>query len=101
MIEDLAHIIDGNARNRHMAARNARLTPNALGDGAGLLKKRVQHRSRRRLFLRELIGPADLARDLAFADDQAVEAAGDAEKMPNGIGLPALVQATPNALDGR
>jgi len=92
MIENLANVIDGDARNRDMPARDACLSANAAGNTKCMLKQSVQHGPCRRLLLRRLVGVAHLLCDLSFADNQAVEAGNHPEKMPHGVRVPEVIK---------
>ena len=100
MVEDLADVIDGGAGDGDVAAGDAGLGADALGDAAGVGEEGVQHRPGGVVLLAQFVGLFDLPGDLAFADDEAVEAGGDAEQMAHGVGLPTDVEMGPDFFDG-
>ena len=76
----------------------AGLIANPFGDAMGELKKRVQNRAGRCLLPGRFVGPLDLARDLAFADDQAVQTGGHAKQVLDGGRIDAIVQMSAQLL---
>ena len=99
VVEDLLDVIDGGAGDGHMAMRDAGLGADAAGDLAGVAKQRVQQRADAVVAHGLLVGLLDLAGDLAFADDHAVETGGDAEQVPHSLGLMKHVQVRPDGRD--
>ena len=99
VIEDLADVIDGRTRNADVAAGDAGFGADTLGGTLGMLKDGVQHRAGRAAWWATLVGALDLAGDLAFADDHAVEAGDHAEQMTHRLGALVMVKVRPNFLD--
>ena len=75
-----------------------RLRSHALGHAQGCGEERVQQRTRGFNLLRNLERFLHLARDLVFADHDAIETAGDAEEMPHGLSIRVFVQVRLNQL---
>ena len=91
-----ADVIDGDAGDRDVALADAGLGADALGDPPGVLEQGVQHGPVGRLAAGQLVGLLHLAGDLALADDQAVEAGGDAEQVPDGVRVAVFVEVRPD-----
>ena len=83
--EDLAREGDRGEAHGHRARAEARLGPHALAHGEGRVEQPVQDGPGRLRFGRDRVRVLHLAEDLRLADDERVEARGDAEEMPRGV----------------
>jgi hypothetical protein len=82
--EDLAGEVDGDGADRDDAAADAGLGADALGDGKGAFDGAVERGAGEAGGAALVEGGLELAEDLGFADDEAVEAGGDAEEVGDG-----------------
>ena len=101
VVEDLADVIDGGAGDRDVAAGDAGFGADALGDAAGVGKQGVQQRAGAVVLVSQLVGIRHLPGDLPLADDEAVEAGGDAEQVAHGVVVVADVQVRLDLIDGQ
>ena len=85
--EDFAREVYCYGSNGDAARANLGFSPNLLRDGEGSLEKRFELSGDGADLAGDSVGLFDLAEDLGFADDHAVERAGDAEEMADGFAL--------------
>src|SRR5262249_14690701 len=80
-VEDVAGDVDGDAGDGEAALVHAGGLADLLADVQGLAEDGVEDRADGPLLLGGVVGLLDLAEDLALAEDQALEAGGDAEEV--------------------
>ena len=85
--EDLSRQLHRREADRHRALAERRLAADALADVERPVKQLAQHRAGAAPFRRGLERVLDLPEDLRLADDQRVEAGGDAEQMLRRVGV--------------
>ena len=81
VVEDVAGDVDGDARDRELAAAQPRLVAGPLGGAQGPLEGGMEDRPDDPPAGGGLVGIADLAEDLVLAGHQALQAGRDAEEM--------------------
>ena len=99
--EDLARERDGGEADRHRARAEAGLGPHALADGERRVEQAVEDRPRRLRVGRDGVRFLHLAEDLRLADDERVEAGGDAEQMARDVEVGDVVDVRRDVGGGR
>src|SRR5262245_29571525 len=101
MLEDLADVIDGEAGDGDVAAGDAGLGADTLGDCVGPLEEDVQHWPEHAALLGQLVSTLHLSGDLPLADDHAIEAGRDTKQMSHDLWPVMLIQMRPNLHRGK
>ena len=83
--EDLSREGDGRVADRDRARAEVGFRPHALADGEARVEEAIEQRAGGVGLPGGAVRLFDLAENLRFADDQRVEAGGDAEQMPRGF----------------
>ena len=100
--EDLARELGGDRGDGDRRAADLRFCADALRNGEGALKQRVQHGAEGSCgadcadLAGDIPGLFDLAENLGLANDHRVERGGDAEEMADGLALAQRVQVRRN-----
>ena len=87
MLENPAGAFDGDGADADAAFGDLRLRHHLLADGDGALEEGIERRADGAGRAGEVVGFADLAEDLRFADDHGIDRAGDGEDVLDGIAL--------------
>ena len=95
--EDLPREGDGGEADRDGARPEVRFGAHALADGETRVEEAVEQRSGGFRLARGAVGFFHLTENLRFADDERVEAGGDAKQMPRGFQIGDVVHVR---LDG-
>ena len=81
-VEDLAGELDGGRADGQATAADVGVGPRLLANLQGALEQFVDEHTRRSAPLGDFQGATHLTQDLRFADDEGIDAAGDAKQMP-------------------
>src|SRR6516162_2750702 len=100
VIEDLSHVIHGGAGHRDMPFSNARFCSHFLGNRESALKQCMKGGAGCSTILSNFIRALDLAGDLSFTNDYAVQAGHHAEEVLYCVGLAKYVERVGELRDG-
>ena len=90
--KDFSGEVDGNGGDRDTARGDLRFAADFFGYSEGALQERLEVGGDGADFARDTVGLFDLAEDLGFANDHAVEGTGDAEEMADGFAVAVFVE---------